>query len=96
MKMPSPYFVGFMVLVALIAFISGVIIGTASSAVQETVGTLPRPEFGTYPPDCDKHVVEYIESDWNEETESYPTNHAWIECMGVGLVVSAQMYREDI
>lgn len=39
----------------------------------ESAVTVPRPQFGTYPPDC-KHLYNVGRSE------------DWAECMGVGLV----------
>lgn len=35
-------------------------------------------------PDCSMYHVEHAESEWDEVTETYPVNHAWNDCMGVG------------
>lgn len=33
---------------------------------------------------CLQYLEEKDPATWNEETESYPDNEAWMECMGVG------------
>lgn len=83
MGKPSPVVVAFVTFVICMGTISGVVIHAAVNSVEESTKPL-RPQFGTYAPDCSEFVVEYDEEDWNEVTETYPTNHAWQDCMGVG------------
>jgi hypothetical protein len=35
---------------------------------------------------CEHLTREYRDDEWNEVTETYPTNEAWNECMGVARV----------
>lgn len=44
---------------------------------------LPQAPRLTRPQLCSEFAVEYEPEQWNEVTESYPTNHAWESCMGV-------------
>ena len=37
------------------------------------------------PAKCAKFMRVYDDADWDEETETYPYNREWNECMGVGL-----------
>jgi len=70
-------------LIAILCGISGVIIGAVVTQ-PEPKAHEPRSQFGTYAPDCGEFIVEYDEEDWNDVTETYPVNHAWQDCMGVG------------
>lgn len=38
----------------------------------------------TLPQQCERFNVEYDDEDWNPETETFPANVNWMECMGVG------------
>ena len=89
----SPYFIAVIIGTLLLC-----LIGIAALKVYATVTQLPEPHQSrqTLSHQCAQHIVEYDESDWDEETETYPTNHAWFDCMGVGLVAKQEMYREDI
>jgi len=37
----------------------------------------------TRPQRCAKYKRKYNESEWNEDTQTYPPNHEWMKCMGV-------------
>lgn len=39
----------------------------------------------TLPQKCEYLRTEHDPATWNPVTETYPTNHAWQECMGVGV-----------
>ena len=76
----------------LLAFLIGVCFATTGFTIVSTleldaslspVTITPRPEFGTYPPDCG-HLY-----DVNKHRE-------WASCIGVGHVISKQMKRNDI
>lgn len=63
-----------------------VIIGSCVSSEPLDVSMPPisTPQKQTLPEKCAKYHREYTEADWNPVTETYPTNHDWINCMGVG------------
>lgn len=69
-----------LVTIAILCGISGVIIGAAA--------THPTPKAHEprqhNPRNCSEFAVVYDEEDWNVVTETYPINHAWNDCMGVG------------
>lgn len=44
----------------------------------------PEAQRVSVPQACEHLRREPDPLTWNEETDSYPPNHAWEECMGVG------------
>ena len=53
---------------------------------MRAVEVAPRPVSMTLPQRCAKYHIQYHGDElWNEETQSYPPNHAWMDCMGVGV-----------
>lgn len=38
----------------------------------------------TRPQTCAQYILEHDPSTWDEETETYPRNVEWEDCMGVG------------
>lgn len=67
--------------------VCALIIGSCVSSERPDVSMPPISvaRKQTLPESCTKYHREYTVADWNPVTESYPLNHEWMNCMGVGL-----------
>lgn len=57
---------------------------TGFEAAKAAEIAIPKAPRLSLPQKCEVYRIEYTEDQWDEVTETYPTNHEWENCMGVG------------
>ena len=72
------------VLLGLIYVVGVVTLITKAQGAEVVSIALPKAPRVSLPQQCEHLHIEYTDEWWDEALESYPINHAWEECMGVG------------